>query len=151
MDQEAPVYTAYTFISIPVHQFSTQLEETKWIEMQCHSFLQCVRTIMLTKVFRGCMFRSKESLSKSIFNETLKTNLPKFLKEAIRRVSPVVKINDLLIPAASHILTSALLKSRQATMKYQVASGVDKPIHDVDDGGDIEFEGGVACDSDEDG
>ena len=57
----------------------------------------------------------------------------------------------MLIPAASHILTSALLKSRQATMKYQVASGVDKPIHDVDDGGDIEFEGGVACDSDEDG
>ena len=149
-EQEAPCYTAYTFISIPVRQFSTQLEETKWIELQCHNFLQCVRSIMLTKVFRGCMFRSKESLSKSIFNESLKTNLPKFLKEAIRRVSPVDKLNDLLIPAASHVLTSALLKSRQATMKYQVASALGQPVHDVDGGCDVEFEGGVACDSDDD-
>jgi hypothetical protein len=151
VDQEAPVFRAYTFISIPVHKFSTQQEETKWIEQQCHSFLQCVRGIMVTNVFRGCMFRSKESLSKSIFNESLKTNLPKFLKEAIRRVSPMLDITDFLIPAASHILTLELMNSRQATMKYNVSSVAGQPVHDVDDGGGLEFEGGVAGDSDEDG
>ena len=96
------------------------------------------------------MMRSKESLSRSIFNEKSKSNLPKFLKDAIRRVSPMTEITDFLIPAAARTVTLALMNSRQPTMKYCVSPGSDEVI-DVDDGGGIEFDGINGDDSDGDG
>jgi hypothetical protein len=126
-EQETPSLTAYTIVTIPVDTLCSTDEEDKWMEQETGGILDWFKRIMETPVFKMTMFKTKEGYAKSLYNESLKTNLPKFLKNAIQRVNIMGELTDYVIPSAAQTIMSVLMSTRQSTMKYEI-----NPVVDVD-------------------
>ena len=146
VEREIGVNQAYTIVTIPVKTLASTLSEAQWMHQESHGILQWVRTIMKTNVFKLSMLKSKEQYAKALFDTSKKTNLPKFLADAIIRVAPMVALNDFVPPSYGAPIMTILMNSRLPAPKYTV--GV--PVHDVD-GGDIDgidSDGGVSVSGD---
>ena len=82
-----------------------------------------IKKIMETEVFKKTMLKSKENYAKSLYNKQKKTNLPKFLQGAIRRVSRMNNLTDYIIPSSAQTIMTQLMNSRLPNLKYFTSHG----------------------------
>ena len=117
-----PINHLWTYIDIPVHDFSSLQEEEEWIKVKADKILHAVHTAMSSETFQMYLQardnRRQRKLASTIYDSSKKTNLPKFLKNATMKVSKIKNLTDLVTVDASETISLSLLASFKQCIKY---------------------------------
>jgi hypothetical protein len=129
-----PIHTMYTFVTIPYEGFGSSKEEGEWAQVVSRTLAEHFRTAMSSKNFRKTIEAKYEAFGAKLFSPTMSMNLPKYLAQAVVRISKGDSLNKLLITSEAADIMSVLYDNRLSKPKYPFV--YDKDTEDDESGSD---------------
>jgi hypothetical protein len=117
---EVKLFTAFTYINIPVETLQSKQDEQEWLRMKITTFFDQLKIALQGKSFETVMKNVNPTYAAKIFDKSRVSNIYTFIRRANILIDKTEILTKFLTRPVAEAITNHLWLSRCKTTKYTI-------------------------------